>query len=195
MDRCFDWALGATAMSFAVQALVRGAGSDLVSGTILVLNVTVGLLFLRRRQPKKTATLRECLICFASVPLSALALALAPPEPAWPVAARVLFAASGAGAVVSLVALGKSFAVLPSLRGVVQRGPFELIRHPVYGCELLMLLICASVSAHSLWFAPPVLAVGLVVLRIRIEEQLLDGELDYRAYRQRVRWRLLPGIW
>ena len=195
MTKSFDWALGAAALSFVGQDLARGRGHDLVSATVLALNATVGVLFLVRHPSKKSASLHEHLACAASVPLSALALALAPAAATWPVAARILFACAGGAAILALIALGRSFAVLPSVRRVVRRGPFQIVRHPIYGCELCMVMVCAGVSDHAYRLLAPILAVVLVVVRIRIEERLLEGEADYRGYRQRVRWRLLPGVW
>lgn len=40
------------------------------------------------------------------------------------------------------------------------------------------------------------LPMGILVMRIRLEERFLSQALpDYRAYAERVPWRLLPGIW
>jgi hypothetical protein len=32
-------------------------------------------------------------------------------------------------------------------------------------------------------------------MRLIAEERLLSTDADYVAYQQRVRWRLLPGVW
>jgi protein-S-isoprenylcysteine O-methyltransferase Ste14 len=42
---------------------------------------------------------------------------------------------------------------------------------------------------------PVVFAVPLVVLRIRAEERALRSLPEYRVYSERVRWRLVPGVW
>ncbi len=39
------------------------------------------------------------------------------------------------------------------------------------------------------------LAVPLIIVRIHAEERLLLHDQAYRAYAQRVRWRLIPGLW
>jgi hypothetical protein len=40
-----------------------------------------------------------------------------------------------------------------------------------------------------------VLASGCNIGRALMEERLLTGSSAYGAYRRRVRWRLVPGLW
>lgn len=49
----------------------------------------------------------------------------------------------------------------------------------------------------SAWALLPALFLAAVlILRTRLEDQTLQAELDgYRDYAQRVRYRLLPGVW
>jgi protein-S-isoprenylcysteine O-methyltransferase Ste14 len=49
----------------------------------------------------------------------------------------------------------------------------------------------------SLWaLVPGGLAVCLLVIRAGLEDRTLQEELDgYKLYTQRVRYRLVPGIW
>lgn len=166
-----------------------------MSLTLVGLDLTAGLLFLFRRPPEKNAGLRDTLLCLGSVILGGWALALAPAYDTWPAPASWLFAAAGVTAIVSLVGLGRSFAVLPSLRSVVDRGPYRVVRHPAYAAESLMVL--ASILARPTVEASlvAVVAIALVVVRIRVEERFLGESPAYRAYRSRVRYRLLPGIW
>jgi len=43
---------------------------------------------------------------------------------------------------------------------------------------------------------PAVLIAAMLVVRTALEDRTLQAELDgYREYAQRVRYRLLPGIW
>ena len=71
----------------------------------------------------------------------------------------------------------------PSAETVIRRGPYRLIRHPMYSAALLF--IWAGVLSHlSLW----TVAIGTVVtvvaaLRIVFEERFLrDRYSDYAAY-------------
>ena len=95
----------------------------------------------------------------------------------------------------SLATLGRCFGLLPEVRGLVVRGPYRLVRHPVYLGEL--------VSAIGLLLAKPhPLIIGLVVLfaafqywRTVYEERALAAvyPAQYSAYRQQVP-RLVPGV-
>ena len=41
----------------------------------------------------------------------------------------------------------------------------------------------------------PLILVVVQVARIAAEEKLLTQDREYQAYQQRVRWRLVPGLW
>jgi protein-S-isoprenylcysteine O-methyltransferase Ste14 len=79
---------------------------------------------------------------------------------------------------------------------VISTGPYAIVRHPLYAAALLLLLSTALLLG-SWWgsAATIVLGAGLVV-RIALEERELKRALrGYREYMQRVRYRLIPGIW
>ncbi len=79
---------------------------------------------------------------------------------------------------------------------VVSSGPYGVVRHPMYSGALLMVLF--TPLALGSWLAlPMVLPLMLViVLRLLAEERFLGtGLAGYEAYRQRVRYRLIPGVW
>ena len=93
----------------------------------------------------------------------------------------------------SLITLGPRFGVAPADRGLTCRGPYQLIRHPMYTGELLFRLAMAFSSSQL------IIAVGLSVAllviqiwRILREEKIIAG---YGCYAQIVPWRLVPGIW
>ena len=79
---------------------------------------------------------------------------------------------------------------------VVSTGPYRHVRHPMYSGALL-LLFATPFALGSLTALLPVLALaGVIVARLRDEEQLLARELPgYEAYRREVRYRLVPGLW
>lgn len=93
------------------------------------------------------------------------------------------------------VVLGRSFGLLPAQRGVVMAGPYRVVRHPIYFGYLIG--HAGFLLANFSWQNAAVLALLYVaqVVRIRREEAVLaSNSADYRAYRQRVRWRLLPFV-
>jgi protein-S-isoprenylcysteine O-methyltransferase Ste14 len=79
---------------------------------------------------------------------------------------------------------------------VVAHGAYSIVRHPMY----LGLLGVMGGLALALGSSAGVLAAavpgGILAVRIVAEERLLRARLPgYVAYSDRVRWRLLPGIW
>ena len=79
---------------------------------------------------------------------------------------------------------------------VVDTGVYSVVRHPMYA---------GSPFVHvglSLWLGSyaaalfAVIPLGLLVVRIALEERFLRQELPgYREYAARVPYRVLPGIW
>jgi len=79
---------------------------------------------------------------------------------------------------------------------VVTGGPYQWMRHPGYAGALLTYL-ATPIFLDTKWALLPVLFLTIVlVIRTHLEDQTLQDELEgYRDYAQRVRYRLLPGIW
>ncbi len=79
---------------------------------------------------------------------------------------------------------------------VVDSGPYAIVRHPGYVSGFLV-FIGMPLSLGSLWaLIPAVLACLLLVVRTIWEDRTLQDELTgYREYAQRVRHRLIPGVW
>jgi protein-S-isoprenylcysteine O-methyltransferase Ste14 len=96
-------------------------------------------------------------------------------------------------AVWSLAILGRCFGLFPEVRGLVLRGPYRLVRHPVYLGEIIA-------SAGILIARPHLLTLGLLAAfiafqywRTIFEERALASAFPsvYLAYRVRVP-RLFP---
>lgn len=79
---------------------------------------------------------------------------------------------------------------------VISTGPYRIVRHPGYSGGLLSYL-AVPFFLDSLWaLLPAVLLVIILAVRTRLEDELLQEQLEgYIDYAGRVRWRLLPGIW
>jgi protein-S-isoprenylcysteine O-methyltransferase Ste14 len=79
---------------------------------------------------------------------------------------------------------------------VVSTGPYAVVRHPMYAGSITLWL-STPIALGSWWaFLPALVAVPILVLRIINEEEVLRRGLPgYDAYRQQVRYRLLPWIW
>ena len=75
-------------------------------------------------------------------------------------------------------------------------GPYRHVRHPGYAAALLS-FIAIPVFLNSLWALLPAALMGVIsILRTSLEDRTLQEELEgYREYAQRVRYRLVPGVW
>jgi protein-S-isoprenylcysteine O-methyltransferase Ste14 len=79
---------------------------------------------------------------------------------------------------------------------VIDTGPYAIVRHPGYALGY-PLFLGMPLALGSLWALIPALLLGpLLVLRTLWEDRTLQAELPgYNEYAQRVRYRLVPGIW
>jgi protein-S-isoprenylcysteine O-methyltransferase Ste14 len=79
---------------------------------------------------------------------------------------------------------------------VITGGPYGYVRHPAYLGAILYELAVPVLLASWWAFIPSGIGVALLILRTVLEDRMLRAELKgYTEYAQRVRDRLLPGIW
>lgn len=97
--------------------------------------------------------------------------------------------------VVSFLALGRSFGFAAADRGLVGRGPYAVVRHPIYA-SYFVLQAGYLLQSIAVWNALVMLFVtGCNAGRAVVEERLLAKDPRYEAYRSQVRWRVFPGVW
>jgi protein-S-isoprenylcysteine O-methyltransferase Ste14 len=96
--------------------------------------------------------------------------------------------------VIGKVSLGRSFGLTPANRGVVSSGVYRFVRHPIYMGYLITHI--GFVIANPLSWNLVILAAADVALMFRAvrEEQTLALDPEYRAYMQRVQWRVIPRV-
>jgi protein-S-isoprenylcysteine O-methyltransferase Ste14/uncharacterized membrane protein (UPF0127 family) len=102
-----------------------------------------------------------------------------------------------AGLVLALVAvagLGRSFGIVAANRGVRTRGPYRVVRHPLYAAYLVTYVGYLLSYPRLLNVAVVAVTTAVMVARALAEEHLLAADPEYRAYRERTRWRFLPGV-
>ena len=97
--------------------------------------------------------------------------------------------------VTSFLTLGRSFGFVAADRGLVRRGPYAVVRHPIYASYLFLQFgyVLQSISVRNALVM--VFASGCNVGRAVVEDRLLATNELYEPYRRQVRWRLLPGVW
>jgi protein-S-isoprenylcysteine O-methyltransferase Ste14 len=90
--------------------------------------------------------------------------------------------------------LRRSFGILPANRGVVSRGAYRFVRHPMYlgyfVTDVGFLLVNFGLQNLLVYGCQFALQVGRIVR----EEQLLSADEGYRTYKGRVRYRVIPGL-
>jgi protein-S-isoprenylcysteine O-methyltransferase Ste14 len=124
------------------------------------------------------------------------------PRPAAAISAGGLFLFAVGWTIKSLALRANAFAVTvlrlqnERAHAVADSGPYAVVRHPFYAADPFI-LIGLSLWLESYLAALCALApLALMVMRLRGEEKFLRRELEgYSAYAERVRFRLIPGIW
>ncbi len=154
------------------------------------------VLFIARRPASRTS---RSPIAWIATAVGAFSILLLRPEgdavgglgAAW----ATMQIVAAVGYVTSLGFLGRSFGVVPALRGVQTSGPYAWVRHPVYAAYLLgnMGYLLESPTAWNLG----VIALQTLgqVVRMDHEERVLSEDPGYVEYKTRVRWRLVPGLY
>ena len=167
-----------------------------IGAILLVLSEALGviLIVMRRRSATLSSHPLDWALSFAAVnaPLltvPAPASAVIPPQ----VASALMFA----GLIIQICAkttLWRSFGIVPANRGVKTGGLYRFVRHPMYAGYTLThigFLLGFPLLQNALLY----LTVLLVqIARIVREERLLGCDPAYRAYTERVCYRLVPGI-
>jgi protein-S-isoprenylcysteine O-methyltransferase Ste14 len=96
--------------------------------------------------------------------------------------------------VLGKLSLGRSFGLTPANRGVVSTGLYRVVRHPIYLGYLITHVGFVFANPADWNLAVLVLADVALMMRAICEEQTLAQDPDYRAYMDRVRWRIVPGV-
>jgi protein-S-isoprenylcysteine O-methyltransferase Ste14 len=79
---------------------------------------------------------------------------------------------------------------------VVTTGPYRFVRHPMY-VGVILSVMSIPLILKSWWaLIPALLIVVLFFIRTELEDRTLRQRLTgYTEYAERVRFRLLPGVW
>jgi len=79
---------------------------------------------------------------------------------------------------------------------VIDTGVYGFVRHPMYLGATLMFLGGPLLLGSVCGLLATVATIGFLVLRILGEEKLLARDLEgYRAYCEKVQYRLIPHVW
>jgi protein-S-isoprenylcysteine O-methyltransferase Ste14 len=79
---------------------------------------------------------------------------------------------------------------------VVDRGPYAIVRHPMYAGTALILIGMPLFLGSTAGALAALVPIAVLAVRIGVEEGFLRRELaGYVGYAERVRFRLVPGVW
>jgi len=79
---------------------------------------------------------------------------------------------------------------------VCTTGPYKYIRHPMY-VGVILFILCLPLYFGSFYALIPGLIITILfILRTSLEDKTLQKELPgYKEYAERVRYKLMPGVW
>ena len=161
---------------------------------VLVLGIA-----LTRRAPQvqdiSLPSIASVVIAYAYPYAQVIYLRWVPGDPAWPTAGLVLVVLAACLSLASLLSLGRRFGVFPALRDLQTRGPYRLLRHPMY---LAYVIADIGYNLQEWNFGTVLLVIAgwaSLLYRIHAEERILSHDAGWSAYAGSVRHRLIPGLW
>lgn len=176
-DDIFNWAAVPTLIILMIEAIV------------------VGFLLIRRQSTEISTRWSEWLIALSGTTLPLLA-SPASGAPLLPTTLCISIMLAGMGLNFwAKFTLRRSFGVIAANRGVKADGPYRFLRHPMYAGYLIT-HIGFILSGPTLW---NILVYGLTlacqIYRIGSEERILARDSAYQQVMDRVRYRLVPGLY
>ncbi|HEY2482927.1 MAG TPA: methyltransferase [Caulobacteraceae bacterium] len=155
----------------------------------------VALFMILRRRPLAVTTRPwDWLVAMAALTLPMLVApggtTLVPPL----TGVALVFAGLGLS-IWATLCLGRSFGLAAANRGVVQSGPYRLLRHPIYAGYLVSDLGFLLMNPTGRNLGLYALALALTLARVSAEEGLLAADPAYVAFAAKVRHRLVPGLY
>ena len=177
------WALAAGV--YTALAVVRPGA---VSVELAVYYALAAVMFLQRREKERSGPTWSVLLAWSAAVLPLFSMHCPDAGPELGVVLRVV---GLAWMIYSIRSLGPGFGIAPTDRGLVTRGAYRVVRHPLYAGEMMFFLGC--LAGNPTWQKGVVVLIEVTadLVRIHVEEKVIRG---YERYARMVRWRLLPGL-
>lgn len=173
-----------------IAALSQGAA-------LLFAAVLIGLVLVRRPASSGAKGFTPKAIAFLGAFLGVAILSLPRQKIGWELelASTALIMGGMTFAVYALIYLGRSISVLSEARRLVTRGPYAIVRHPLYLGEQTALIGVALQFLSPFAVAILLMQLGFQFMRMGIEEDVMrDAFPEYVHYAQRVK-RIVPGLY
>ncbi|HTT97504.1 MAG TPA: isoprenylcysteine carboxylmethyltransferase family protein [Rhizomicrobium sp.] len=182
---------------FAVRLLTLSFGSLNIGSALLVMSESIPLFFLVVRRFSANIS-RDPFDWSVAIVGTAVPLLIMPNPASTPLlpglACDIIIMLGLCTQIAAKVSLGRSFGIVAANRGIESTGPYRFVRHPMYlGYTMThvgFLMLMPSVLNAILYG----LAFFLQIIRLMREENVLVQDSDYQAFKNRVRYRLIPGV-
>jgi protein-S-isoprenylcysteine O-methyltransferase Ste14 len=190
--------IGAAGAAFFAQATLQSylASHQLIGPAFFAEQMWVVIAYLIRRPARAVSRrMTDWLLAFGGT-FGGVLFRPDGAHPPWGLTAGLVVQLFGlAICVTSFLALGRSFGFVAADRGLVKRGPYAIVRHPIYLSYLFLQAgyVLQSISIRNALVM--VFASGCNVGRAIAEDRMLATNDHYGEYRSQVRWRLIPGVW
>jgi protein-S-isoprenylcysteine O-methyltransferase Ste14 len=183
-----QWPAAAALPDYAVMA------SEVSGGLFLAMQLV--LTCVRRPPRAKSPGLLPRLLALvgANSSYTVLLLPKVPLDGGAAMLSASVIAIGALGSAAVLIWLGRSFAIFPQARMPVTKGPYRLVRHPLYLCEQVSLFGVSMQYAQPWALLIVLLGFALQFPRMRYEEEILGLTFPlYRDYARRTPM-ILPRI-
>ncbi len=95
----------------------------------------------------------------------------------------------------SLLFLNRSFGIVPARRTIKTKGPYHIIRHPMYASYFLIIVGYLVGNVSLLNVVVVVGTIALMAIRLLREEMFLMQDKSYQTYCKATPFRLIPFIY
>jgi len=184
------------ALLVSMSASLQMGKSVVIGDLMLLITESMMVILVLFRKSAKNLSLRpiDWGLAFSATCLSLLARPFPGPGHSWDFAAVMLTMVGLSTQLYSKLTLGRRFGLVAANRGICCSGPYRIVRHPIYMGYVLLHSGFFMLNPTVWNFCVFAVLYSIKIPRILAEERLLGQDPDYQQYMQKVRSRLIPGL-